>query len=134
MKQTANYRTQREETEKGLTIIISNYKLGLDEFPLSMYENLIEEIATHKERKDNKNLRIMILGNYQTLSLVSDKGNGDEEESHLYMSMTSHGIVYSSVRMKEDPMDLIKIYELESKMGITFLSSELSIYVTKRGE
>ena len=52
MKQTAEYREERTETPEELEISITNYMLELDEFPLSVYENLVDEIKKHTEQSD----------------------------------------------------------------------------------
>lgn len=128
MKQTAEYREERKETDKELMITITNCKLALDEFPLSMYENLIDEIKNHKNRNNDQNLRISILGD-ETITLSTNK-----LQDYLYMFITSGSIVYSTVKNGLDIEKLIRTHTLEQHTAINFMGSDMTIYIKHESE
>ena len=128
MKQTAEYREERKETDDELLITITNYKLALDEFPLSMYENLINEIKDHKNRNNDQNLRIRILG-HETITLTTNKLQG-----HLFMFISSGSIVYSTVKIGLDIEELIRTHTLEQHTAINFMGTDTTIYIKHEGE
>lgn len=128
MKQTAEYREERKETDKELMITITNHKLALDEFPLSMYENLIDEIKDHKNRNNDQNLRIMILGR-EMITLSTDK-----LQDYVHMFMSSGSIVYSTVKNRLDIEELIRTCVLEHHTAINFIGSDMSIYIKHEEE
>lgn len=133
MKQVANYDEKRIETDDELKITMTNYNLALDEFPLSMYKNLIDEIKDHKEADNSQDLRIRIRGNKQSLSLASIREN-ENQVPYLYISADSNGLNYSTVEPNKDPKFLIMIRPLETFTAVNFVSSEMSIYIKNRGE
>lgn len=128
MKQTVEYREERKETDDELMIIITNYKLALDEFPLSMYENLIDEIKDHKNRNNDQNLRIRILG--QEMIVLST----NKLQDYLYMYISSGSIVYSTIKRRLDIEDLIRTNTLEHGTAINFMGTDMTIYINHEGE
>ena len=133
MKQVTTYEEERTETPEELEISITNYMLELNEFPLSMYENLVDEIKKHTEQSDYQNLRIRIRGNMHTVSLASIKECGNEMP-YLYMSINSGVLHYSTVELNKDPKFLIRMNKLKDFTSVCLMSSNMSIFIKNRGE
>lgn len=135
MKQTAMYEISKKTTETEILIRVDNYKLTMEDFPLSMYENLVEDIKAFDEDDQLKTLTIVISGNNQRMFLVSRKVTELESEPYNYMSMLAGGgICYSTIAMNESPRRLLRVRELSTGTTAINFMADVSVYIKSRGE